>query len=118
LDFTSLADNINTSLQEQQSRFNDSLILNPVENIPDPKILAPSTSFLHGLYNTDTIKTKNEKINSKIQFSGKAQITDDINKIYASWAELLGGEGMSMRLLSGLHAHIVFLWQLPKLVNV
>lgn len=107
MDFTSLADSICTSLQEQQNRFNDSLILNPVENIPDPRILAPSTSFLHGLYNTDTIKTKDDIINSKIQFSGRAQITDDINKIYTSWAELLGGEGISMRLLSGLHAHIV-----------
>jgi len=115
LDFTSLADSIYTSLQEQQNHFNDSLILNPVENIPDPKILVPGTSFLHGLYNTDTIKTKDEKINSKIQFSGRAQITDDINKIYASWAELLGGKGMSMRLLSGLHAHIVIFMAITEI---
>lgn len=107
MDFSSLTDSFCVSLYEQQKQFKDSLILNPVENIPDPEILTPSTLFLHGLYNTDTIKTEDEKVNSKIQFSGRTQITEDINKIYASWAELLGGEGISMRLLSGLHAHIV-----------
>ena len=67
MDFVSLTDSFYASLYEQQKRFNDSLILNPVENVPDPKILAPSMSFLHGLYNTDTIKTEDEKMNSKIQ---------------------------------------------------
>lgn len=115
LDFMNLADSIYSSLLEQQHYFDDCLILNPVENIPDPKILTPSTSFLHGLYNTDTIKTEEEKINSKIQFSGRSQITNDINKIYTSWAELLGGEGISMRLLSGLHAHIVIFMAITEI---
>ena len=75
LDFASLVDSICTSLQEQQKLFHDSLILNPVENIPDSEILTPGMSFLHGLYNTDTIKSEEEKINSKIQFSGRVQIT-------------------------------------------
>ena len=115
LDFTSLTDSICTSLHEQQKQFHDSLILNPVENIPDPEILIPCTSFLHGLYNTDTIKSEEEKINSKIQFSGRAKITEDINRIYASWAELLDGEGVSMRLLSGIHAHIVIFMAITEI---
>ena len=115
MDFLSLTDSFRVSLYEQHKHFNNSLILNPVENIPDPEILAPSISFLHGLYNTDTIKTEDEKMDSKIQFSGRAQITEDINKIYASWAELLGGEGISMRLLSGLHAHIVIFMAITEI---
>lgn len=115
MDFTSLTDSICNSLREQQERFRDSLILNPVENIPDSEILTPSVSFLHGLYNTDTIKTEEEKIDSKIQFSGRSQMTEDINRIYASWAELLGGEAISMRLLSGLHAHIVIFMAITEI---
>lgn len=72
-------------------------------------------SFLHGLYNTDTVKTEEEKINSKIQFSGRSQMTEDINRIYVSWAELLGGEAISMRLLSGLHAHIVIFMAITEI---
>lgn len=106
-DFKYEVNGIYSSLNTQETHFKDTLILNPVENIPDPEILAPCISFLHGLYNTDTIKTEDEKIKSKIQFSGREQITEDINQIYKIWANLLGGEAMSMRLLSGLHAHIV-----------
>lgn len=96
-----------TSIVQQQEDFENTLILNPVENIPDPEILEPCSSFLHGLYNTDTIRSSEEKMKSKIQFSGRDKITEDINQIYAMWKNLLGGEAVSMRLLSGLHAHIV-----------
>lgn len=95
------------SLIEQKQLFENSLILNPVENIPSTHILEPCSSFLHGLYNTDSMRSNDGKILTKIQFSGRDQITRDINNIYHLWAELLGGEEVSMRLLSGLHAHIV-----------
>ena len=95
------------SLMEQKQIFENSLILNPAENIPSPHILKPCSSFLHGLYNTDSIRSSEEKILTKIQFSGRDQIARDVNNIYHMWADLLGGEEVSMRLLSGLHAHIV-----------
>ncbi len=98
---------IQNSLNDQSISFQNTLILNPVENIPDQMILEPCTSFIHGLYNTDTIKTDEDKISAKILFSGREQITKDINKIYSMWSEILGGEAVSMRLLSGLHAHII-----------
>ena len=107
MEYTEKVKTLISSIAQQQEDFENTLILNPVENIPDPEILKPCSSFLHGLYNTDTIRTSEQKIESKIQFSGRDKITEDINQIYAMWKKLLGGEALSMRLLSGLHAHIV-----------
>lgn len=98
---------LKSSLAKQKVEFDSTLILNPVENIPDPDILEPCSSFLHGLYNTDTVRNTAQKMESKIQFSGRSKISEDINQIYAMWQDILGGEAISMRLLSGLHAHIV-----------
>lgn len=98
---------IKKSLVEQKYKFNEELILNPVENVPFPDILEPCNSFLHGLYNTDTERNNVHKYNSKIQFSGRDKITQDIKFIYSQWSQLLHCEKISMRLLSGLHAHIV-----------
>ena len=90
-----------------ENKFKDTLILNPVENIPPIDILEPCSSNLHGLYNTDTLRNNEERFNSKIQFSGRNQIACDINEIYNLWSDLLGAKKLSMRLLSGLHAHMV-----------
>ena len=98
---------IEYSLKKQKEEFDNTLILNPVENIPEQYVLAPCSTFLHGLYNTDTLRTNEQKIDSKIQFAGRTQISEDINNIYSMWNEIMGAEAMSMRLLSGLHAHIV-----------
>lgn len=95
------------SLKQQEILFKEQLILNPVENCPFSDILAPCSSFLHGLYNTDTLRNNAAKYNTKIQFSGRNQIAVDINNIYSLWASALGAEKISMRLLSGLHAHTV-----------
>lgn len=107
LDYYDNVAQLEESLVTQKQIFEDSLILNPVENIPSPHILKPCASFLHGLYNTDSTRSSEDKITTKIQFSGRDQITRDVNNIYHLWAELLGGQEVSMRLLSGLHAHIV-----------
>lgn len=106
---------LNESLKNQSVIFKDTLILNPVENMPFTDILEPCTSFLHGLYNTDTIRDLDSKMHSKIQFSGREQITEDINSIYNEWADLLGGAKLSMRLLSGLHAHTVLFMGISKI---
>lgn len=106
-DYSSLYERLNHSLLIQEKEFEKSLILNPVENVPDQSILLPSIGFLHGLYNTDSPRNDTQKKDTKIQFSGRDLITQDIKEIYKEWAALLGGEAISMRLLSGLHAHII-----------
>lgn len=106
---------IKDSLREQEVTFKDTLILNPVENVPDERILQPASSFLHGLYNTDTVRTSGEKYKSKIQFSGRDKITEDVQSIYDCWAKLLHANKISMRLLSGLHAHTVLFMALTNI---
>lgn len=93
------------SLEEQNIIFNDQLILNPVENIPDPKYLSCSTSFLHGIYNSDKLRSESDMLNTKIQFANRELIARDINKIYAAWCDILNASAISMRFFSGLHAH-------------
>lgn len=106
---------LNESLKYQQRKFEKELILNPVENAPFPDILEPCNSFLHGLYNTDTVRNNEQKFNSKIQFSGRDKITNDIQYIYSEWAHLLDADNVSMRLLSGLHAHIIIFMGLTSI---
>lgn len=108
-------DKITESLKNQKNKFNTELILNPVENTPFQDILEPCDSFLHGLYNTDTVRDDNDKFSSKIQFSGRNEITQDIQYIYSEWARLLHAEKISMRLLSGLHAHIIMFMGLTSI---
>lgn len=90
------------------------LILNPVENIPD---LFPIEKYryIHGLYISDKYKDDEIVKNSKIGFSGRSDYNDKIHNIYSKWARLLGAENLSMRLLSGLHAHIVLFMGLGKI---
>ena len=106
---------IKQSLSEMNTEFNDTLILNPVENIPIGDILEPCSSFLHGLYNTDTLRNLEEKYKSKIQFSGRNRINKDVNMIYDMWGKLLGAKKVSMRLLSGLHAHTVLFMSVSQI---
>jgi len=106
---------ITDSLIEQETAFQNTLILNPVENIPKLDTLEPCSSWLHGLYNTDSLRDNEQKKSTKIQFAGRNSIAEDIDKIYADWATLLGAESLSMRLLSGLHAHIVVFMAIAKI---
>lgn len=110
-----LTDELKISLKKQKQIYERQLILNPVENCPFPDILEPCSSFLHGLYNTDTCKSNEQKFQSKIQFSGRNDITDDVQKIYRAWEKLLDAERISMRLLSGLHAHTVLFMGLSSI---
>lgn len=82
------------------------LILNPVENLPylfDIKV----SEKLKGLYVSDKLKTDTIVKNSKIGFSGRKNENLEIRNIYRKWGEELNVKHLSMRLLSGLHAHIV-----------
>lgn len=90
------------------------LILNPVENLPflfDIKI----SDKLKGLYVSDKLKTEKIVQNSKIGFSGRESTNLEIRNIYQNWSERLNVKHLSMRLLSGLHAHIILFMGLGKI---
>ncbi len=95
------------SIESQEESFKNSLILNPVENVPDTKILSPGSTFLHGLYNSDKVRNDKQKIETKIQFSGRDAISKDVDSIYNMWSDILKAKKTTLRLLSGLHAHTV-----------
>ena len=82
------------------------LILNPVENLPF-LITENMNSESHGLYVSDKIKSDEIVKNSKIGFSGRQEYNDRVQEIYMTWRQAMNSEGFSMRLLSGLHAHII-----------
>jgi glycine hydroxymethyltransferase len=102
-----LAARLRTSLAHQEDLLRSSLILNPVENVPFADDLIPASGILHGLYNSDKRRSRPERINTPIQFAGRQAMESDSREIYAAWAHALGAEDATLRLLSGLHAHIV-----------
>lgn len=90
------------------------LILNPVENLPYLfNIKIPDE--LKGLYVSDKLKTEKIVLDSKIGFSGRACTNLEIRNIYQSWSEQLNVKHISMRLLSGLHAHIILFMGLGRI---
>lgn len=90
------------------------LILNPVENLPE--LFHPHIdSEVQGLYISDKYKTDDTVKSSKIGFSGRSGYSDKIHDIYNNWAKQLDVDFLSMRLLSGLHAHIVLFMGLGKI---
>lgn len=82
------------------------LILNPVENRPD-LITNNSYKRTQGLYVSDKLKTDDIIKSSIIGFSGRTKANEDVRSIYSEWKTALGIDNLSMRLLSGLHAHTV-----------
>lgn len=82
------------------------LILNPVENLPFLFQAEPSEN-IRGFYVSDKIKNDETVKNSLIGFSGREKQNSDVLAIYNEWKEALCVDYLSMRLLSGLHAHII-----------
>lgn len=113
--YQKLYNELSNSLINGEKYFQNTLILNPVENVPEMEVIKPCASYLHGLYNTDSVRSPKEKLNTKIQFGGRDTISNDINIIYGEWANLLEGDAVSMRLLSGLHAHTVVFMALTSI---
>jgi glycine hydroxymethyltransferase len=93
------------SLVRQERISRSTLILNPVENYPFADDIAPASGFLHGLYNTDKVRTRAQQLDTRLQFAGRGRIAYDSRRIYRKWAEALQAEDVTLRLLSGLHAH-------------
>lgn len=86
--------------------YKNNLILNPVENLPF-LFRNKNNNQLEGLYISDKVRSEEQKTAASILFSGREDLSRDINLIYQKWAKLLHADALSMRLLSGLHAHIV-----------
>lgn len=109
-----LAARLRYSLGQQERILRSSLILNPVENIPFGEDIAVLSSPLHGLYNTDKVRTRGERIKTNMQFAGRHALEADSRAIYTAWAAALHAEDVSLRVLSGLHAHIVFFMSMTR----
>lgn len=98
---------LNNSLRRLGALQEASIVLNPVENYPFAADIAVASGFAHGLYNTDKDRTREEQLATDAQFAGRRRISRDMSRVYRNWAEALGAADVTMRLLSGLHAHIV-----------
>lgn len=102
-----LAHRLRASLDDQERLLRSSLILNPVENVPFAEDLAVAAGPLHGLYNSDKVRTREERARTPTQFAGRQALESDCRLVYEAFADALGAADATLRLLSGLHAHIV-----------
>ena len=109
-----LAARLRASLAHQEDLLRSTLILNPVENIPFAEDLIPASGILHGLYNSDKQRSRLDRVSTPIQFAGRQAMESDSRDIYAAWAHALGAEDATLRLLSGLHAHIVLFMSMAQ----
>jgi glycine hydroxymethyltransferase len=103
-----LTEALNRSLRRQERIHRSSLILNPVENLPFEEDLSPASGFLHGLYNSDKVRSAEQQKQTIHQFAGRRRLGRDSRLVYSTFAAALGAGDVSLRLLSGLHAHTVF----------
>jgi glycine hydroxymethyltransferase len=109
-----LAARLRASLAKQEEQIRSSLILNPVENVPPSEDIAAAASLVHGLYNSDKSRTRDQRLSAPIQFAGRQQLERDSRDIYNAWAEALGAADVTLRVLSGLHAHIVLFMAMAR----
>lgn len=98
---------LRASLARQESILRSSLVLNPVENFPEPDDLSVAAGPLHGLYNSDKPRTREQRVGTDHQFAGRRAMERDSRRAYGAWAQAVGARDATLRLLSGLHAHTV-----------
>jgi glycine hydroxymethyltransferase len=103
-----LSDVLLASVRDQERMLRSTLILNPVENVPFPEDIAVAGGLLHGLYNSDKPRNREQRLLTPMQFAGRQELESDSRRVYDAFAQALGAEDATLRLLSGLHAHIVF----------
>lgn len=109
-----LAPALRASLARQEEIRRSTLVLNPVENFPFPGDIAVASGFVHGLYNTDKLRTRAEQVGTDMQFAGRGDIARDSRLAYSAWARALGAADVTLRLLSGLQAHAVLFMALAR----
>ena len=109
-----LVSTLRASLAEQEELRRFTLVLNPVENFPFPSDLAVTAGTLHGLYNTDKLRSRDEQVATDMQFAGRSAIARDSRLAYSAWATALGAADATLRLLSGLQAHAVLFMSIAR----
>jgi glycine hydroxymethyltransferase len=109
-----LAVRLRASLARQEELLRSSLVLNPVENFPFAEDLAVVSGPLHGLYNSDKSRSRDQRMEAPIQFAGRQSLEQDSRTIYSTWAKALGAADVTLRVLSGLHAHIVLFMAMAR----
>ncbi len=89
-------------LEKLNEQFQQTLILNPTENIPiKPHSL--NTFFLEGLY----VSERPKGIDDKVIFGGRNEYIDFQEKIKNEWRNVLRAYDVDLKTLSGLHAHLI-----------
>ena len=89
-------------LEKLENQFQETLILNPTENIPirDSSL---NTSFLEGLYISEHIKG----ISDKVIFGGRNSYIGFQEEIKKEWLKAMNAYDVDLKTLSGLHAHLI-----------
>lgn len=101
------------SLIRQKKILKSSIVLTPVDSFHISP-LSEALEMFEGFYATDRPRDENGIKSSKIFFSGRNRLTHDMRQIYREWAQKLGADDLSMRLLSGLHAHLIVFMGLSR----
>lgn len=102
------------SLARQRARLAESIVLTPVDSLPFALMDRRHTAFLHGVYLTDKVRSRDAKVETVIQFAGRDEAARDISSIHALLAEAFGGATASLRVLAGLHAQAATFMSLAK----
>lgn len=89
--------------------FNNSLILNPTENLP-MYYDNISSDYLEGLYVSERFKD----VNDKVIFAGRNQYISFFELIKKEWSSRLGAHDVDLKTLSGLHAHLILFLCIAK----
>lgn len=84
------------SIEHLRKIHEESLILNPTENIPFCSGI--NLDFLEGMYISEEMRDEN----SKVIFAGR----ENLNKLYDSWCKYMNAEAVTFKPHSGLDAHI------------
>lgn len=92
----------NFKLNKLSYHFNNSLILNPTENIPYHYQKCDSY-FFEGLYVSERFKD----VNDKVIFAGRNDYISFFEYIKKEWKSILNAEDVDLKTLSGLNAHLI-----------
>ena len=106
---------LRSSLGRLEEIQRSSIILNPVENLPFAPDIAVASGVTHGLYTSDKTRTPEQQLATDAQVAGRGKMARDIRRVYKQWSQALGCADVSMRVLSGLHAHIIMFMAMGRI---
>lgn len=92
----------NFKLNKLSYHFNNSLILNPTENIPF-HYQKYDSHFFEGLYVSERFKD----VNDKVIFAGRNDYISFFEYIKKEWKSILNAADVDLKTLSGLNAHLI-----------